>query len=130
MSDRDDKILDRLDDIAQKQSEQHQESMKGLNKLDKKVDLHIQKTDYRLESINNLDQEQNDILEDHVRGVEALEKIHETHVAEANARFETLEAPRNWLKKTWSVIKWAGAAGGVAYIGLLIYEKLRSLNIL
>ena len=108
--------LEMLNKIAEKA----EETQNCVNQLDKKVDLHIQKTQYELEKINKLDEEQNRILDKHIEGVNTLKKMYSTHEEENNTRFEALEAPRKWLSTTMKIILTVGGVVG-AILGVVKY---------
>src|SRR5690349_16003825 len=121
MSTRDEEILSMLARMMDEQREHRAETSKSFSDLDKKVDLHIQKTEYELQAINKQDELQNALLDQHIEGVQTLRKIHEEHVKENNARFSKLEEPRKFLKTATRVVLWAGGIGTavVAVVELL-----------
>lgn len=108
---RDEEILDMLAEMRKEQQEHRCETSKSFADLDKKVDLHIQKTEYELKAINHQDEVQNKLLEEHIEGVNTLKKIHEEHVKENNTRFSKLEAPRKFIKSATRLLLWAGGIG-------------------
>jgi hypothetical protein len=88
------------------------ETQKSIIGLDKKVDLHIQKTEYELKEINKLDQIQNQQLADHIEGVNTLKKMYEAHEKADADRFADIEAPRKWFKFTVKFLMGMGALAG------------------
>jgi hypothetical protein len=104
--------------LLNKISEQVTEQTKVMAKLDKKVDLNIQKVQYELEKIHVMDAEQNKLLDAHIEGVKTLKKMHDDHLEESDTRFEKLEAPRKWLKMTKNIILVVGALA-VAMLGII-----------
>lgn len=89
--------------------------------LDKKLDLHIQKTEYELKRINELDDVQNRLLDQHIEGVNTLKKMYEAHEADDLERFQKLEAPRRWAQFTVKVFITVGSiAAAVAGIAKLL----------
>lgn len=83
-----------------------------VSKLDKKLDLHIQKTEFELSRINELDETQNQLLDQHIQGVNTLKRWCDDHEKMNNARFVRLEEPRKWLKTTKNGILWISAVAG------------------
>jgi superfamily II helicase len=110
--------------------------------LDKKLDLHIQKTQHELEKINTLDLHQNDLLDQHIRGVNTIKDMHVSHREETKqqieimsqkldlqrqetvARLETLEKPYDLVKYAGKVLTWVGAIAGSLYAILKLMEIL------
>lgn len=87
----------------------------ALAHMDKKLDLHIQKTEFELKQINKMDEVQNKLLDQHIEGVNTLKLIHDEHVKENNLRFSKLEAPRRWFRDSLKILISLGAlAGAVA----------------
>jgi len=112
---------DRRDDytaILERIADQVTDQGKLLTKLDKKVDLNIQKMEYELSNIHQTDMVQNKLIEEHIAGVNTLQGIYEEHKKENNARFETLEAPRKWFKTTKNIILVLGSLAA-ATLGIL-----------
>ena len=99
------RLLDRIAD-------QLEETQKTVVALDKKLDLHIQKTEYELKEINKLDQIQNEQLALHIQGVDTLKKLYESHEKADVERFASLEAPSKWLKFTAKLVMGLGAIAG------------------
>lgn len=90
----------------------------NFNNMDKKLDLHIQKTDYRFEKIEALDKQQNDILEKHHQRSDQLKKDNELRESALNIRIEALEAPRKWIDNTKSLLIWLASVAGA--VGVLM----------
>ena len=85
-------------------SEQQTEVTKCVNKLDKKLDLNIQKTEYELSAIRKLDEQQNKLLEEHMRRTELAE-----------LRLDTLEQPRKVIYFITKLIIGLGSIAGAVY---------------
>lgn len=98
-------------DILQRVSDQMQDTQECVMKLDKKLDLSIQKMSYELGKINTLDEQQNKLIDEHIDGVETLKDLYELHKKESNERLQKLEEPRI-VRKT--LIKWIVTTGSVA----------------
>lgn len=107
--------------------------------LDKRVELHIQKTEYELASLNKMDQKQNELLAEHIAGVEgnresirALRVLAESHDNKDEARFAELEKtisnPGKLLGKQLLRISMAMAGGAVVILTLL--KLIKELNLL
>jgi septal ring factor EnvC (AmiA/AmiB activator) len=124
MSDRDKMLYDMLQKISSK-TESIDSNIKNLEgnigHLDKKVDLHIQKTELDLKAIHKLDEQQNALIDKHIEGVNTLKKMHETHLKESNKRFQEIEAPKKWFSITWKIVLGIGA---LAATGLTIARIL------
>ena len=118
MATKDDEIISLLTRMMDEQREHRSENAKSLSELDKKVDLHIQKTEYELEAINKQDAIQNQLLDQHIAGVQTLRAIHEEHVKENNIRFSRLEKPRELVKLTTKIVLWLGGLG-TATLGIM-----------
>lgn len=112
MAPKDDEILSTLVRMREEQLESRAEMAENFSKLDKKVDLHIQKTEYELEGIHKQDGIQNKLLDEHIAGVKTLTAIHDLHVKENEERFSKLEEPRKFLKTLGKILVAFGAAGG------------------
>lgn len=80
------------------------ESTQCMQKLDKKLDLHIQKMTYELSNINELDQQQNALLDEHIKRTTLAEK-----------RLDTLEEPRKYIRTTAKIVMTIGAVAGAVY---------------
>ena len=89
------------------------------DKLDKKLDLHIQKMDYELGGIQKMDEEQNTLIAEHIAGVETLKQMSATHDAKDEARFLQLEAPFRWVKTTLKLIAIVTPIVGATYGALV-----------
>lgn len=118
MSSRDDEIVGLLNRLMTEQQDGRVETNSAILQLDKKLDLHIQKTSYELKLINDQDEIQNKLLDAHIAGVNTLKMIHEEHVKENETRFKSLEEPRKFLKTATKVVVWLGSLG-VAVVGIL-----------
>lgn len=70
-------MTDYLNDMMKKLLDQSEETQKTVVSLDKKVDLHIQKTELQLAQIHKLDEQQNSILEEHHKRSDGLAKDNE-----------------------------------------------------
>lgn len=112
MATKDEEILSTLVRMREEQLESRVEMSQNFAKLDKKVDLHIQKTEYELEGIHKQDGIQNKLLDEHIAGVKTLTAIHDLHVKENEDRFGKLEEPRKFLKTLGKIFVACGAAGG------------------
>lgn len=94
-------------------------TQESLASLDKKLDLHIQKTEFELSRINEQDERQNGLLDEHIAGVNTLKQLLEAHDKKDEAKFAQLEAPRKWWKMTKKmafklVVSLGAIAGSVA----------------
>lgn len=94
------------------------ENLKAFADLDKKVDLHIQKTESDLKLIHEQDMVQNNLLDTHIAGVNTLRSIHEEHVKENNTRFSKLEEPRKFINTLRKLVIWLGGIGA-AFTGIM-----------
>ena len=88
-----DEIISWLVKLADK-ADSHTQSMAS---LDKKVDLHIQKTELELQRIKETDDIQNQLLDAHIEGVNTLKKMYDKHEEQDIARFAKLE-PKEMIK--------------------------------
>lgn len=70
-------MTDYLNDMMKKLLEQSEETQKTVVSLDKKVDLHIQKTELQLAQIHKLDEQQNKILDEHHARSDGLKRDNE-----------------------------------------------------
>lgn len=91
----------------------------SLANLDKKLDLHIQKTEFELTRVREQDEHQNRLLGEHIAGVNTLRELLEAHDKKDEAKFAKLEAPRKWWNMTKKmafklVISLGAIAGSVA----------------
>jgi dynactin complex subunit len=106
-----------LKKIASNSDETH----KAVVALDKKLELHIQRTEFELNRINELDANQNKLLDEHIAGVNTLKNMYETHEKKDEERFSQVMAPAKWLLNTLKVVTiTGGAAGALAAIFKLI----------
>ena len=110
--------LELLKEIKDKQDE----SKKLVLNLDKKLELHVQKTELELVSINKLDKQQNELLEDHMRRTELLEKSLDQHrfenfrtKEELHKKIEKANKPMEYIKVFGTVILWLGGLAGSAF---------------
>ena len=96
--------------------------------LDKKVDLHIQKTEFEFKEIRKLDDEQNQLLAQHAQRSEEIKRDNELREAairkEYSQRLDDLEAPRKWWNTTTKVIL---TLGGIATAIITIAKLLHHL---
>lgn len=118
MATKDEEIIGILSRMMDEQRDARIENMKAFSDLDKKVDLHIQKTEHELRSINELDKVQNKLLDQHIEGVNTLKKIYDAHESSNNARFSELEKPRQFLTTATKMVLWLGGIG-TAVMGIL-----------
>lgn len=85
--------------------------------LDKKVELHIQSTQYELKGIRALDEQQNKLIDQHIEGVKNLRAWLDRHEVDDGKRFEALERPKRFrqqaLKYLVSLGVVAGAIAGI-----------------
>lgn len=113
-------------EILEKILDQAEDTRDCISKLDKKIDLHIQKTELEFQQIRKLDEHQNKILEEHSNRSlqlerdnnlreESLRKDMETADDELGDRLEKLEKPREWLKTTFRIFFWIASAAGAIY---------------
>ena len=104
-------VVDELRKIADLQDK----TTNSLVKLDKKMDLHIQKTEYELKAINSLDEQQNKLIDQHIEGVRGVKDLVEVHNKAYEQRFHALETPelaKKWLRNQWTTIGSLCAAVG------------------
>lgn len=127
-----------LSEMVRKLLDQSSETQRYVVALDKKVDLHIQKTELQLDLIQKLDLEQNAILEEHHKRSTRLEednrlrehalrlelakfdqllaeKMSKTDVDIINKRISKIEKPREWLKIFGKVLIALGTGAGALY---------------
>ena len=105
-------------------SDQVTDQGKILTKLDKKVDLNIQKVEYELSNIHETDQVQNKLIEEHISGVQTLQGIYVEHKKENDVRFEALEAPRKWLKTTKKILLVLGSIAAAVFGILKLFSVI------
>jgi len=99
-----DEILKKLLEHAEDQKESSVETQKCIAKLDKKLDLHIQATNFELTSIKEEDQIQNKLLKEHMSGVNTLKDIRDTDKKEINRRLTRMEDDKKFWKKLKSIL--------------------------
>lgn len=88
-------ILDGIKSLSNDQKD----TKNCISMLDKKVSLHIQKTEYEFEKINALDQQQNEILDKHIEGVNTLKKMYSLQKEDFENRLQQqVEAYKKDLK--------------------------------
>ena len=108
-------IIDTMKEVLEKT----EETRGCIQKLDRKMDLHIQKTELELGHIGELDAKQNQLLEEHSARSDRLEKDNVLREAtlkqEFDDRFQKIEKPREWLKITGKLIIYVGSAAGAIY---------------
>lgn len=114
----DDIYIKLLEGIRDDQQEFAKQTTEGISKLDKKMELHVQKTDYELENIHRTDEAQNEILKEHVEGVNTLKKIQETYKEKTDKRLNKIERPFVWLKDTWKLLIALGTASAAIYAAI------------
>lgn len=112
-------ILLGLKEVAQKVDSQHDH----LLAIDKKIDLHIQKTEYELGAINALDEHQNTLLDEHIRGVRTLEKMLEAHERKDMDMWVKVTAPQTWWIQTVKLIGQASVIAGFVFLILRVVGK-------
>jgi DNA polymerase III gamma/tau subunit len=108
-----------LMEVIKQVLERTEETKECVQRLDKKVDLHIQKTEIELSQIAELDARQNMILEEHAKRSDRLERDNilreEGLRKEFDQRFEKIEKPREWIITTGKVFFWLASAAGALY---------------
>lgn len=119
--------LELLNIIKDKQDE----GTKVVLELDKKLDLHIQKTEIELSSINKLDQEQNKLLENHIKRTALLEKSLEEHKFDNFKTFKDFSdkivessKPLEFLKLLSKLVLLIGGLSGSLYALYRILELI------
>ena len=103
-------------------SEQVEESNQCIAKLDKKMDLNIQKLQMEVQAINILDEQQNKQLEIHIAASDYLKKLYEEQKVTSERRFEKLEEPGKVLKFFKRSLIGLGAMAGAIYGIVKAYE--------
>lgn len=102
--------------------------------LDKKVDLHIQKTEQEFHAITVLDSHQNELLAEHSKRSDRLAKDNELRelglrkdlnlvTSELDKRVSVLETPWKWILTTKKGLLWLAAVAG-SIVGILELIKL------
>ena len=115
---KDEEILTLLAKMMEEQREHRSETANSFAHLDKKVDLHIQKTEYELARINTQDEIQNKLLDQHIEGVQTLKRMFENHEQQDFERFQKLEEPRKWIQGTLKIFLAFGGLG-TAIVGIM-----------
>jgi hypothetical protein len=83
-------------------SDQVFETKECFLKLDKKLDLEIQKIEFEIKAVSRLDAQQNDLLDQHMK-----------RTALAEGRLDSLEEPRKWWNQTTQKLTiWLTFVGG------------------
>ncbi len=119
-------LMQRVSDQMKRTADSLQAVEKCVNKLDKKLDLHIQKMEYELTSINEQDKEQNKLLAEHSARSDALQKDNElreqdllakfiSYKENADERLNKLEGPRKWLKTSRNILVYVGGGTSAIY---------------
>lgn len=120
-------VLDELRKISAKQDTMDSRSVE----LDKKLDLHVQKTDFQFRRLSELDEQQNRLIDQHIEGVRTLKKIVEQNKESAEARIKELEKPTAFLQTAWGLLLklglFAGTAAAIGAFGVQIKEFIRSI---
>ena len=100
--------------------------------IDKKLDLHVQRTEFELARIHDLDLEQNQILEEHHKRSDALAKDNilreESLRAElllTDKRISKLEHPFKLASSIWAILLHIFAVLGGLETALKIYESIK-----
>jgi hypothetical protein len=102
--------------------------------LDKKLDLHIQRTEQEFESIKVLDEQQNQLLAEHAKRSDRLEQdnklreealrrdMHDA-IKPLEDRISILETPWKWILTTKKGLAWISAAIA-SIIGIIEFIKM------
>lgn len=93
-------------------SDKADQTREMVSSIDKKLELHIQKTEYELKNIHELDGRQNELLDEHIKGVNTLKEWCDDHERANQERFQRLEQPRKWLEMTKQIVLWIGSVAG------------------
>ena len=128
MSDDRDVMIQKISDQMEKVADSVDSVKECMTKLDKKLDLHIQRMEYEIHGIKTLDKQQNQILEHHSARSDALQKDNalrevslRNELAIQSSRIEVLEQPRKWWQMTTKGLLWAGGIASALYaIGNLL----------
>ena len=142
-------MTDYIHDMMKKLLEQSEETQKTVISLDKKVDLHIQKTEIQLEQIHKLDEQQNDILEEHHKRSDGLAKDNilreralkleldkynertetkldtkasKEDIADLKRKLEEVQKPHLMLQYFVKVLMYAGTVAGAIYGFYQVYS--------
>jgi len=135
-------MTDYINDMMKKLLEQSEETQRTVISLDKKVDLHIQKTEMQLEQIHRLDEQQNAILEEHHKRSDGLARDNELReqtlrlelsknndrtetkldtkaskedIVDLKHKLEEVQKPHLMLEHFIKVLMYAGTAAGAIY---------------
>lgn len=104
MASKDDEILSLLSKMIDEQRDHRSETATSFSSLDKRLELHIQKTEYELSRINDQDEVQNKLLDQHIEGVNTLKAMHMTHIEENNKQFGQVDQEIEKLKEPKKVV--------------------------
>lgn len=125
MSKLDEQLLSRMLDKLDKTHE-------VVTSLDKKLDLHVLRTEQEFEAIRVLDENQNDLLAEHAKRSDRLERDNrlreealrrdlENTAEQLSKRVSVLETPWKWILTTKKGLAWlAGAALAITAIVELV----------
>jgi len=116
-------ILKKLLKHAEDQAKSSAETQKCINKLDKKLDLHIQEFKFELKNLKEEDQVQNKLLKEHMAGVNTLKDMRSDDLKAADERFSKLEENKKFLKKLKSILIGVGAVAATL-VGIAKVFKL------
>jgi hypothetical protein len=106
--------------------------------LDKKLDLHVQRTEQEFEAIKVLDEHQNRLLEEHAKRSDRLEQDNKLReqalrldmqntIKPIESRLSAIEAPWKWVLTTKKGLIWL-ATIAAAVAGIVELIKLISGN--
>jgi ubiquinone biosynthesis protein UbiJ len=127
-----------LREMLNKLLSQSEETQRSVTSLDKKVDLHIQKTELQLDQIHKLDEQQNAILEEHHKRSDRLaydnelrekalkkeidkiddrinDKASKSDIGRLDARLEKIERPKEFQTHLLKFLAAIGTVAGAAY---------------
>lgn len=137
------RYLEEIREAQKAADEEHKSLRTAFEKTDKKLDLHIQKTEYELQAIRELDRIQNEQLEEHIQGVkqahrrnDLLEKTLRAEIfgegspnpeKSLKGRVEALEAPRKWFKDSKKMLLGAGTVAAAIYGIVKLIQELSTL---
>ena len=114
--------LDNLSETTNNTNKKIDETIDHVVELDKKIDLHIQKTEYELLSISKLDMQQNELLAEHSQRSTELKRDNDLKEMSIKAelrlieeRIEQLEKPAELLKSIRNIIVYLGSVGTALY---------------
>jgi len=104
--------------------------------LDKKVDLHVQRTEHEFNAIRELDARQNELLSEHAKRSDRLEKDNALREAslrhdflgttkDLDKRITVLETPWKWILTTKKGLMWLAAVAG-SIVGIIELIKMLS----